>query len=77
ITGLDTMGRLAIGLPTKLLPMLLVGVSDLTSGAMALLEQHFTAQLTIAMPLWLCIAYYLLLYAWVQYLLARPRPIRV
>ena len=57
--------------------MLLVGVSDLTSGAMALLEQHFTAQLTIAMPLWLCIAYYLLLYAWVQYLLARPRPVRV
>ena len=53
--------------------MLLVGVSDLTSGAMALLEQHFTAQLNITMPLWLCVAYYLLLYAWVQYLLARPR----
>ena len=77
ITGLVTMGLLAIGLPTKLLPMLLVGVSDLTSGAVALLEQHFTAQLSIAMPLWLCIAYYLLLYAWVQYLLARPRPIRI
>ena len=77
ITGLVTMGLLAIGLPTKLLPLLLVGVSDLTSGAMTLLKQHFTAQLTIAMPLWLCIAYYLLLYAWAQYLLARPRPIRV
>lgn len=73
ITGLVTMGLLALGLPTTLLPMLLVGVSDLTSGAMALLEQHFTAQLTITMPLWLCVAYYLLLYAWVQYLLARPR----
>ena len=77
ITGLVTMGLLALGLPTTLLPMLLVGVSDLTSGAMALLEQHFTAQLTIAMPLWLCGAYYLLLYAWVQYLLARPRPVRI
>ena len=77
ITGLVTMGLLALGLPMTLLPMLLVGVSDLTSGAMALLEQHFTAQLTIVMPLWLCVAYYLLLYVWVQYLLARPRPVRI
>ena len=71
------MGLLALGLPTKLLPMLLVGVSDLTSGAVALLEEHFITQLTISMPLWLCLLYYLLLYAWVQYLLARPRPVRV
>ena len=40
---------------------------------MCIRDRHFTAQLTIVMPLWLCIAYYLLLYAWVQYLLARPR----
>lgn len=77
VVALVTSGCLLLGLPTILLPKLLVGVSDLTSSTLTLLEQHFDTQLSLPMPLWLCILYYLLLYAWVQYFLTMPQRIRI